>query len=144
MKGSAAASSGTAPATVSDSSAMYSRVTAPIATDPFAAEIPDSSSMPLMSMSTAGRASRSASSGIRLWPPASTLASSSCSPSRSIASATVVGASYSTGGSFIGAALRIGAGALQRAWYGHWHGQGDDPSLLARRYRSHGHRDELS
>ena len=50
---------------------------APIATQPSAADTPDSSSMPLMSMSTAGRASRSASSGIRLWPPASTLASSS-------------------------------------------------------------------
>jgi hypothetical protein len=30
------------------------------------------------------------------------------------------------------------------AWYGHLHGKGDHPSLLARRYRSHGHRDELS
>src|SRR6202035_5561105 len=106
--GSAAASNGTASATVSDSSATYSRVMAPIATQPSAAETPDSSSMPLMSMSTAGRASRSASSGIKLWPPASTLASSRCSASKSIASATVVGASYSTGGSFIGAALRSG------------------------------------
>jgi hypothetical protein len=30
------------------------------------------------------------------------------------------------------------------AWYGHLHGKGDHPSLLARRYRSHGHRDELT
>jgi hypothetical protein len=29
-------------------------------------------------------------------------------------------------------------------WYGHVLGTGDDPSLLARRYRPHGHRDELS
>src|SRR5262245_4703581 len=108
IKGSAAASNGRVSATVPDSSATYSRVTAPIATWPSALDTPDSSSMPLMSMSTAGRASRSASSGIKLWPPASTLASSWYSASRSTASATVVGASYSTGGSFIGAALRSG------------------------------------
>ena len=29
-------------------------------------------------------------------------------------------------------------------WYGHLLGRGDNPSLLARRYRSHGHDDELS
>src|SRR5580693_9278514 len=108
MNGKAAASNGTESATTSDSSAMYSRVIAPILTQPSAADTPDSSSIPLMSMSTAGRASRSASSGIRLWPPASTLASSTYSASKSTASAVVVGASYSTGGSFIGAALRSG------------------------------------
>ena len=32
----------------------------------------------------------------------------------------------------------------QADWYGHVLSTGDDPSLLARRYRPHGHRDELS
>src|ERR1039458_4656813 len=40
--------------------------------------------------------------------PASTLASSRCSASKSIASATVVGASYSKGGSFISMGPSIG------------------------------------
>ena len=34
--------------------------------------------------------------------------------------------------------------ADRRDWYGHVLSTGDEPSLLARRYRSHGHRDELS
>jgi hypothetical protein len=29
-------------------------------------------------------------------------------------------------------------------WYGHLQSKGDYPSLLARRYRSHGHHDDLS
>ena len=56
--------------------ATYSRVIAPTATLPSVTDTLDSSLTPLMSMSIGGRASRSAISGIRLWPPASTLASS--------------------------------------------------------------------
>ena len=104
ISGNAAASSGTASATVSDSSATYSRVIAPTVTRPSVTDTPDSSPRPLMSMSTAGRASRSAISGIRLCPPARTLASSWCSASRPTASARVAGASYSKSGSFIGTA----------------------------------------
>ena len=43
------------------------------------AAMPARLSTPLMSTRCAGRARRIASSGIRLWPPASTLASSPCS-----------------------------------------------------------------
>ena len=35
-------------------------------------------------------------------------------------------------------------GAPVMSWYGHWHGKGDHPSLLARHHRSPGHSDELS
>jgi hypothetical protein len=35
-------------------------------------------------------------------------------------------------------------GAPVMSWYGHLHGKGDHPSLLARHYRSHGHSDEFS
>jgi hypothetical protein len=93
ISGSAAASSGTPRETASDSSAAYSRVIAPTDTQPSATDTPDNSARPLMSITTAGRASLMASSGIRLWPPASTLASSWCSASSPAASATVSGAS---------------------------------------------------
>jgi hypothetical protein len=33
---------------------------------------------------------------------------------------------------------------VKESWYGHLRGKGDHPSLLARRYRSHGQGDELS
>ena len=38
----------------------------------------------------------------------------------------------------------LAEGLEQGDWYGHVLSTGDDPSLLARRYRPHGHRDELS
>ena len=50
---------------------------------------------PLMSISRSGRASRKFSSGTRLWPPASTLASSPCSASRASVLDRAWGSSYS-------------------------------------------------
>jgi hypothetical protein len=52
------------------------------------------------------------------------------------------------GGSSAAEPIRICRGQrvvlVRMSWYGHLHGKGDHPSLLARRYRSHGRRDELS
>jgi hypothetical protein len=40
--------------------------------------------------------------------------------------------------------LSGGFSAEHSCWYWHLEGRGDDPSLLSRRYRPHGHRDGLS
>jgi hypothetical protein len=52
------------------------RVSAPTRRAPFSTAMPASSERPLMSISTAGADSRRFRDAIRLWPPASTRASS--------------------------------------------------------------------
>src|SRR5262245_49135159 len=56
--------------------------------------MPDRPGMPLMSTTCAGLMSRSFISGMRLWPPERTLASSPSRARRAVASPTVVGAWY--------------------------------------------------
>src|SRR5205085_11689670 len=68
----------------------------------------------------AGRASRKLSSGTRLWPPASTLASSPSSASSASASSRVVGAWYSNGGGFIDVPFPRGERALPQPEYAFW------------------------
>src|SRR6266540_2769519 len=58
-----------------------------------------------MSTSTSGWVSRKLSNGIRLWPPARTLARWPCSANRARASSSVFGAWYSNCGGFIGQSL---------------------------------------
>src|SRR5579862_6902922 len=100
--------SGLADATCSERSATRWRTRLPTARpSPLASDV--RASTPLMSTRWAGRARRRASSGTRLCPPARTLASSPCSPSRATASSTDATAWYSKGGGFT---RRTVAGAL--------------------------------
>ena len=69
---------------------------------PFVRSTPRRSSTRLRSTMCSKRVSRSASIGTRLWPPASTLASSPCSASNAVTSASDSGAWYSNGAGFIG------------------------------------------
>src|SRR5438105_12249369 len=82
---------------------------------------PSSAPRRLRSTSSVGRASRNASSGIRLWPPASTFASSPASPRRATASSTLAGAVCSSGGGFSSAPLVLGVAALE---------EGGDPLVV--------------
>src|SRR5438876_199117 len=76
--------------------------------------------MRLRSTRCAGRASRKLSSGTRLWPPASTLASSPSSASSESASSRVVGAWYSNGGGFIDVPFARGERALPQPEDSFW------------------------
>jgi hypothetical protein len=92
MCGAASRSSGTAAAISRSRSRAAWRVIAPATSWPFSRRLPVSSATPLTSMRCAGRASRSASMGTRLCPPARTLASSPYSARAETASAAVRGA----------------------------------------------------
>ncbi len=100
MYGAAAASSGRVRAITSERSTVRCRVIAPIVVVSAVLSTPVSSSIPLRSTSTLGLARRSDISGIRLCPPAITLASSPCSASSSVASCSDPGAKYANGGGF--------------------------------------------
>src|SRR5215472_10495553 len=110
--------------------------------------------MLLMSTTSSGEAKRSFISGTRLWPPASTLASSPPWCSRLIASSSDRGASYRNRDGYIrssrcpsgaGSGFRVGLrrfppGRGPRFRVGYRHGQrvllGIRPGLLVRRPRS--------
>ena len=81
-------------------SACAWRVVAPTITAPFSSRIPASSGKRRMSTSFAGRASRIASIGTSVCPPAITRASSSPA-NTSQASASEAGLTYSKGAGFI-------------------------------------------
>src|SRR5581483_8558349 len=68
-----------------------------------------------MSTTTAGRASRMLSSGMRLWPPARILLSSGCSPRMATASWSDVGSKYSNRAGFIVSLTSTGRASHFRA-----------------------------
>ena len=72
---------------------------------PSISRMPARPGIPLMSITWGGLASRSFMSGMRLWPPESTLASSPSLASNAVASARDVGAWYSNAAGIIGGPL---------------------------------------
>src|SRR5581483_429292 len=76
-------------------------------------------------MSTDGDESRNASSGTRLWPPASSLASSPCSASRLTAWPRLSGRTYSNGAGFTG--RRLLAQSRASGWWRRGRGSGARP-----------------
>ncbi len=101
ISGVARASSGAAAATSASVSTAASVVPAPTHSPPSRRSMPVSSSSRPMSIRCSKTASRSASIGTRLWPPASTLAPSPSSASRSVASRTLCGRWYANGAGFM-------------------------------------------
>src|SRR5207247_2750746 len=89
----------------SESSRSDSRVSAPIRRKPSSSRMYASPGIALMSMTCLGVARRSFISGIRLWPPDSTLASSPSLASSCVASPIDVGAWYSKAAGIIGGPL---------------------------------------
>src|SRR5215467_8400712 len=87
--------------------------------------MPDRALMRLMSTSTLGAATRKFSIGTRLWPPASTRASSLCLSSKASASATLAGLAYAKRGAFISSPrCRI----MQHSFRGGLHGIRRNPA----------------
>src|SRR5580704_4999425 len=77
------------------------RTMAPSVTPPSAILISRNSASLRKSTSSDGEATRNASIGTRLWPPASGFASPSWDANSATASEIVVGQAYSKGGNFI-------------------------------------------
>src|SRR5712691_5587817 len=103
MRPAASASPGTRRRTTSDAATSACSVSAPITSVSSCSRIPSMSGKRLMSIRNLGSSSRSFIEGMRLWPPASSLASSPCWPNSLIASWREPGATYSKLAGYIGA-----------------------------------------